>query len=641
MPVLIFHAGLGLSGGYVGVDVFFVISGYLITSLLLREIQTGTFSLLDFYERRARRILPALFFMLGATSVAASIILLPSDLADFGKGVIAAAAFFANIWLFLQQGYFTEAAELQPLLHTWSLGVEEQFYLFFPPLLWFLHRVLTQGRVALAIGLLAAISLILSIRATFNAPEAAFYLPQYRVWELFLGALLAIAITRDWLAPLAGRKGLLSLASLAGVAAICWAVLSFDAETAFPGLAAALPCLGAGLIIASGSLGQTLVSRALSTAPVVFVGKLSYSLYLWHWPVISLTYYTSDGEISAVQGVLCLLASFALAYISWAWVEQPFRNRARVSRKAILVSSVSSFAVMGAVGFSLAASNGLPGRLPPDFFTRFDKQNLLHDRRDCHGVTPDRAAQGDVCLRGDTSAKPSFALVGDSHADAISPAVFAAAKDMGLAGYQYTNAGFRPLVGVSEQGDPEFERETEAFLAFMSDLPQISTIFVTGFWVHQMTGYSYRHEGDIWKDSGYDGNGSAYNAEATLNGLRKLAKRLPNKRIVLLDDIPTGSALDVKTQIRRLRFGHADVLGLAPAEAAKQRDIYDAAFRSLAASTYNLRYYRMFDSLCGPALCPLFAGDTLLYRNGDHLSHMGALHLQDDAKRLLETFLSE
>ena len=199
LPVVAFHTGLGLSGGFVGVDIFFVISGFLITSIIFDEAKTNSFSIVGFYERRIRRIIPALFVVIFVTAIAAYALMIPSHLDDFAKSAIASALFFANIWQYLSQGYFTEAAELKPLLHTWSLGIEEQFYIFFPPLFVLLFKHRGAGEAAIWLAAAGSISLMLSAWAVANNPDAAFYLPQYRIWELILGALLALAIAEGWL----------------------------------------------------------------------------------------------------------------------------------------------------------------------------------------------------------------------------------------------------------------------------------------------------------------------------------------------------------------------------------------------------------------------------------------------------------
>ncbi|MEM7523410.1 MAG: acyltransferase family protein, partial [Pseudomonadota bacterium] len=456
VSVVLHHAGLALPGGFIGVDIFFVISGYLITGLLWNEARSGRISLMRFYERRIRRIFPALFVMIAVSSLFAAALFLPGHLAEFGVSAAAASVFLANVHFYSATGYFSEAAQLKPLLHTWSLAVEEQFYILFPPLLLLLLRIGSGRIVAGLLAGLAAISFALSLMAMRTDPAAAFYLPHMRAWQLLVGAALAIAMADLRLATLLARaarplRGAGALLILGGL------VFLSDADP-YPGWRALTPCLGAALIIAA---GPAATPKLLT--PAVFVGRMSYSLYLWHWPVMVFVSYRLVDPLSVVEAWACVALSFIIAAASWRWVEQPFRT---ASWPAPLVYRTSgrAMAVVAALGAGLYFAKGLPQRLPGDLVRLAAGEGLLHDRRDCHFVTPERAASGDVCLRGDPSARPSFVLVGDSHADAVSPGLFSAASALGLRGAQYTQSGFLPLPGVAKQGAPGRDRAAAAFV---------------------------------------------------------------------------------------------------------------------------------------------------------------------------------
>lgn len=633
MPVIIYHAGLGMPGGFVGVDVFFVISGFLITSLLLKEIEGETFSIVGFYERRARRLFPALFAVLAFTTVAALLIKTPFDLRDFAKSLVATTLFLGNFWFYREDGYFTEAAELEPLLHTWSLGVEEQFYIVFPLLLLATFRLVGHRWIFATILILTLVSLWAAVVALTKAPAAAFYLPHFRAWELFVGSLLAVAIWRGWWGDGILPPRLLGITSLVGLAAIVWPVFAYSAEIPFPGLAAVPPCLGAAILIGVGASGNSIVKRFLSLPAMVFVGKLSYSLYLWHWPIISLTYY-AIGALTPTIGVFCLFLSFALSYVSWRYIETPFRDRSRFERSAILFGSIAAMTVSTTFGLAMWRLDGLPSRMDPEMLTLASSENFLHDRRDCHFVSPERARNDEVCVRGSDSIAPTFILVGDSHADAISPAIFAAAAELGMAGYQFTDAGFAPLPNVWPLGQQETEH-VDALIEFIGSRPAIGTLIVTRYWLHQVTGYTYRHDGDVWVDAEYDGSGTAYNRTALRNGLTRLSTLLPERQIILLDDIPTGDALHVRSQLRRTAFFDLASLGLPTREAKEQRATYEEVLEELASTLPNVRYMPIFNALCHESICPLFEGDILLFRNGDHLSWQGALRMKEEVRDLL------
>jgi len=280
LPVVLFHYGLGgLTGGFVGVDVFFVISGFLITSLLLRDIEDRNFSIIKFYERRARRILPALFFMLAVTTVLSVLVLLPRDLSNYGKSLTAAIAFVSNFFFWREFGYFDRAAEFKPWLHSWSFAVEEQFYILFPPFLWLISRLTKKQVKTILVSCLGA-SFILSVAvAVAGSPwsVAGFYWPATRAWELLLGAILAADTS-----PSLTSKHVRDTVSIVGVGLIIGSTVFINQAMVFPGWMAMFPCLGAVLVICASLSGGGIGNRVLQWRPLVAIGLVSYSLYLWH-----------------------------------------------------------------------------------------------------------------------------------------------------------------------------------------------------------------------------------------------------------------------------------------------------------------------------------------------------------------------
>ncbi len=316
LPVILFHAGFSIfSGGYVGVDVFFVISGYLITSIIIGDLRNGRFTIAGFYERRARRILPALFFVMLCCIPFAWTLMLPAQLADFTKSLIAVSLFGSNILFGGQDGYF--GPEAQPLLHTWSLAVEEQYYIVFPLLLMGLWRY-RRNRILTVIIALAALSLLVAELGWRINPKANFYFTPSRIWELLAGALCAFA-------P-APRPGLRSnLLSGLGLALIVGAILHFDESLPFPSLYTVIPVAGSALIILFAA-EQTWTARLLSIRPLVGIGLISYSAYLWHQPLFAFARLSSVEPPGTVLLLSLAAASLALAYLSWRFVEQPFRR---------------------------------------------------------------------------------------------------------------------------------------------------------------------------------------------------------------------------------------------------------------------------------------------------------------------------
>lgn len=321
VPVVLFHAGVSVfSGGFIGVDVFFVISGYLITSILLGDLESGSYSILKFYERRARRILPALMVVILASIPFAWFWMVPTQYKDFSQSLVSIAAFSSNILFFLEEDYFAPAAELKPMLHTWSLAVEEQFYIFFPLLLAALWR-LGKARVVWVISVIAFVSFAACVLGASFYRVANFYLMPFRAWELLAGAGCAFYLSSRPTSP--GRSYL----GAAGLALILAGAVTFTGQTPFPGLWTLVPVAGACLIVLFGQK-DPVIQSILASRPFVFVGLISYSGYLWHQPIFAFARLHAKQELTQPVMLSLALFSFGLAYLSWRFVEQPFRTKA-------------------------------------------------------------------------------------------------------------------------------------------------------------------------------------------------------------------------------------------------------------------------------------------------------------------------
>ncbi len=351
LSVLGFHYSIShlLNGGYVGVDIFFVISGFLITRIIYDDINSGAYSVVDFYHRRVRRIFPALFAVLIVALVATFFLRFPSEMRDIGQSVAASIFFVSNIFFFRSSNYFDDKLTSNPALHTWSLSVEEQFYILFP-LLIFMIKSLNVNRQKLILGVAFVLCFVASIYEVYSNATAAFYLVSFRAWELLAGSLLAIGglpkVTQRWLV-----EGI----SLAGVGAIFGAIFFYDKQTHFPGLAAALPCFGATAIIYAGGCGMNLVSSCLAFAPVRFIGLISYSLYLWHWPLLVFSVDIHRPE-STPEKLTLVLVAVAFATASWWLVERPARTRPyRFSPRGTLALGVGFMVATSAFALSLGS----------------------------------------------------------------------------------------------------------------------------------------------------------------------------------------------------------------------------------------------------------------------------------------------
>ncbi|MEN8822502.1 MAG: acyltransferase family protein [Abyssibacter sp.] len=419
LPVILFHGGFSLvPGGFVGVDIFFVISGYLITSIILAELEQERFSIRRFYERRARRILPALCFVILACLPFAYAWMLPAELERFGDSLLAVASFSANLFFWSTQAYFGPAAELQPMLHTWSLAVEEQYYLFIPLVLMMLWSLGRHRLFLLILGGSVA-SLLIAEWGWRHEPKANFYLLPTRAWELLSGSLLAFAPAPQ---QLTGRLAapLRQLGPYAGMILVLYGLFCFDHTTPIPSVYALAPVGGTALIVASTTAAHP-VARLLSLRPLVAIGLISYSAYLWHQPLFAfarIRLLEAPGPVLA--GALAAL-SLVLAYLSWRFVEAPFRRRTGLISRAPLIPAATSLVVLAVVGFGFSYTEGLPQRLPDEtrtFIDRYEHYQSIQNGRfgqcffgeDHEGVGE---LQFDAECHGQTGLR-RFVLIGDS-----------------------------------------------------------------------------------------------------------------------------------------------------------------------------------------------------------------------------------
>jgi peptidoglycan/LPS O-acetylase OafA/YrhL len=450
--VVLNHVGFtAFGGGYIGVDVFFVISGYLITRKTAPDIAQGRFSFADFYLRRVRRLLPAFIAMALVTSLVAACVLLPRDLAGYSKSLLAALLSVANVFFWrASNGYFSPTADELPLLHTWSLAVEEQYYLFWPVLLLLGYRLLGVRRWGQLAVLLALGGLALSEWAARAQPNAAYYLLHARAFELLVGSLLALHWER-LPRPSVGQSGFLGLA---GLALILVPAFSLDHHSRFPGLNALWPCLGAALLIWTGESRQGPARWLLAQRPLVFIGLISYSLYLWHWPLMAFANYMEVPKDLALR--LGLVAvSLLLGALSWRFVEQPFRGRPRHSPPLIFAGLYMAPLLVGALAVGLTLKfQGFPQRYDADTAAMVEAldSSFVKARGSCFieefgnvatQWSPDRCRLGAV-----DRPRADVLVVGDSHAAASTGMLDVLLKDAGLRGYDMTRSGTLYLPGL-------------------------------------------------------------------------------------------------------------------------------------------------------------------------------------------------
>lgn len=630
LAVVLFHARVpGLSGGFVGVDVFFVISGYLIAGLIQRERAEGRFSIAAFYERRVRRILPALLAML-AVSGAAALILLPQDLQRFGSSLAAITVFASNIQFARWNDYFGFATGSAPLLHTWSLAVEEQFYIAFPVLLALVGRWAPRLLVPL-LTLIAAGSFGYSVWAAEHADNLAFYSPLSRAWEFLVGALLAVGGLR---APRSRRIG--DALAIAGLAAIAWAIWRLTPASPFPGLNALAPCLGTALIIHGAQAPGSRAARLLGVRPLVLVGLASYSLYLWHWPLIVFgSYYVLDEAWVTPARIAMAGLSVPVAFASWRWVERPFRGSAGLlTRRDLFGAALAVSLALGLFGVGLRLAEGLPQRFAPETLALTDPDFKAAFR--CAGQPLERYA--DNCLIGDPAKRPSFVLWGDSHAAMYRDGLDALARRQGVAGYDLTALGCTPLIGFSEPTWQDCQTRNRRILEIIARERPRAVIFA-GKWGPTFGPFIRPDSRGVWiRQARHDPLFTQAEARAALEKTVTDIHAL-GVEVYFVEDIPF-------------------ILAAAPDRAAKARVIGAQVRADIAREEYRhqlsaasplalalearglVRVVRPGEILCGPRTCGAVAAGELLYRDGGHLNRRGSLRVAPVFEPVLGTAAS-
>ncbi|MGB8365037.1 MAG: acyltransferase family protein [Rhizomicrobium sp.] len=624
LPVLLFHFHVrAFRGGFVGVDVFFVISGYLITQLIQAERAARRFSITHFYERRVRRIFPALFAMLTVVTIAAAFILFPVDFVRYGKSLLATAAFGSNFEFWRETGYFDVIAEEKPLLHLWSIAVEEQFYLLFPAILLAVGRG-SRRRIIATVGAIFAASFAFSVWGVGHAPSATFYLLPGRAWELMLGALLALGAV-----PGIASRTVREILAVCGVGAIAFAIFAFSADTAFPGPAALIPCLGAGLVIYGTSGGAMAAATILGTRPMVFVGRISYSLYLWHWPLIVFARYLDFRDPPPAQTALLIALSFGLAILSWAVIEQPFRGtRMHIARPRLFAGGAAAMGLCAALALLVVMSNGLPGRLRPDLRAILAEENDHEARIDtCFGLDADDVRAGRLCRIGFLGGTPSFLLWGDSHADAVLPAVAEVAAREGRTGLFAGGRSCPPLLDVTTP-QPEC-RAFNASVMALAARPDIREVILEARWAKYAEGttYGYEPEGHVVLiDGGRDDMADAGNHAVFARGLERTVKALAGKKVVIVASVPE-IGWPVPAVLARQKLAAKARIFPPSADAYLDRQKFVLATLARLRRDDGVSVVYPHKVLCRSGSCEVARDGIPLYRDEHHLSVFGARQL--------------
>lgn len=657
LPVIAFHAGWSvLGGGYAGVDIFFVISGYLITGILLRDLAMGRFSILRFYERRARRILPALVCVILACLPLAWIWMTPDQLEEFGRSILSVAGFVSNHFFWAEIDYFDNRAELKPLLHTWSLAVEEQYYVFFPPLLWLIWRLGRRGAFGVIV-ILTLGSLLMCHVGAERRPAMTFYLLPFRAWELGIGAICAFVLHRQ----LDGRGPAILSAGLGwlGLGMILGSMVFFEATTPWPSAWTILPVMGTALVIlcARSGLGA---GRLLSLRPLVGVGLISYSAYLWHQPLLAFARIRSlnDPTPLLMGGIVAL--TLVLAWLTWRFVEQPFRKGPRPLLSGLapaLGTAVAALVLIASTGAILWKADGAPGRLTPreTKIMAFPKDSALFD-----GCMASRMAQVKPhpqagCLTG-SGTVPDVVIAGDSHAFPLAQAVADSLTSENLTIYATSHTGCVPIpslearTGIDSASCHAWSAELYRYLDRLDDPVLVlsarwqayleQAAFDNGEGGHE-TGRSFTV--DVTDFAARTGGEAERVARVKASYRAELLSLLERYRVVLVYPVPEAG-WDVPLRAwKRARF-HDDPVQEMSTSAAVFHQRSDPVMTLFDGIEHpNLFRVRPHERLCDaqrPGRCVNVLEGVLLYKDDDHLSEAGEALLRDELLQTVQKALA-
>jgi peptidoglycan/LPS O-acetylase OafA/YrhL len=610
LSVFAFHYGGPIQGGFTGVDVFFVISGFLITQVLAAEIASGTFSVLSFYDRRIRRILPALLTMLAAVLLAGRLMLSPGDYAALARSAAAAAFGVSNVFFHSHTGYFDQAADLMPLLHTWSLAVEEQFYLVWPLLLLAIAAAGSRIAVAGTLGVIVLAGCVGSIVYFQVDPKAAFYMALPRAWELALGALLV------FLPPLSRRVG--EICAVVGLVLIGIGFTVSPGE--FPGRFALYPCIGAALVIWPRAQ-STISGRVLGwLAPI---GLISYSLYLWHWPVwVYFRIYINNGQPDAAEAAALAVVSVVLATLSYRYVERPFR-RPRLSAQRTVSAGLACITAIFCASMYVDSADGLPQRLSPQGQAMRSLEVMWE--WPCKEQRID-VIPGGYCVFGASwqTAKRKTVIWGDSHAQHFAPVFDAINADPERS--FLVLAGCPPVLGgellLIKPEAPTYADHCKRFHAngvkLLKEDPSITHVVFTANWMELP-----------WRIEGHTPDG----LPAMTGAMMKLVKETsaPDRRFFLMGMVPPIPPEIVECAIREsanlLRRPCVATPGPADAIAIKRSTApTDAMLREVARSFPSATAVIPSEKMCRNDACELSLDGEFLYRDQGHIRRN--LHLQ-------------
>ena len=629
LPVILFHAGFEwFGGGFIGVDVFFVISGYLITTIVISEMAEGKFSIVSFYESRARRILPALFFVMAACLPFAWLWLTPNELRDFGQSLVAASTFSSNILFWLETGYFDSAAELKPLLHTWSLAVEEQYYILFPIFLMLTWRLGVKW-ILILLSIVFFISLSVAVWGTQYATHpkilsGVFFLLPTRGWELLVGVFAAFYLKYNTHLK---SHTVNQMLSLLGFGMIAYSIIAFDKTTPFPSLYALIPTIGTVLLILC-AVPKTLIHKLLSLKFIVGIGLISYSAYLWHQPLLAFYRHKIVGDVADLHLISLCIICFLMAWFSWRFVEKPFRSRTKVSRSLIFIISIIGMFILSLIGTYAHFTNGFLRSLSDEekkvvySMIRSSEENCENEVTRCLGKM------------GNKNSK-SLLLIGDSNAYHFSVGLREVAEELSYDYVQLTLGGCMPLakfyrIDQSIQFNRKCISYNQSVFKNINDLSdKIDVVIVSSAWL------IYYYGGNPLRGVGELGNvGSETDVRLSLDGINEIPSE--QKREIFSKYLGDMFSLLSEKSTKVVVVGPLPPAIINPQKKSAIPSVVEvsskqylnsiASFNALLKekiANFNFAYIDIASELCDLNVCKVSDEDKFFYSDDSHLSDFG------------------
>lgn len=621
LSVVIYHAFPKLiKGGFIGVDIFFVISGFLISTIIFSSMERNSFSFIEFYSRRIKRIFPALTLVLIACLSFGWIALIADEYKQLGKHVAGGAGFISNFLFWNESGYFDNASETKPLLHLWSLGIEEQFYIFWPLLLWLGWKI-RSNLLATAI-VIAVASFALNVGKVQTDAVAAFYSPLTRFWELLAGSILAyVTLHREnqlaklrhrfdmWLGRLtafADKKSINDIQSLLGAILIFAGIFIVNAERQFPGWWALLPVTGAVMIISSG-VHSWFNRTVLSNRVLVWLGLISYPLYLWHWPLLSFAWIVESNDPSRQMRIVAVTASIILAWLTYRFIEKPMRFGKHGGVKSAIM--VGMMAILAAAGYKLYELNGLPSRAVAQLQSKsigdighdeYDRYNIDHfypcDPVPAGKLSPIETKKKYGCRQSKKSRAVDLAIIGDSHADHLFIGLAEGLPAINVATYTYGGLPFLKNKGFDD-----------IFKTVIED-DNIKTIILSAYWGNRITRVQ-------------DGIDFPSEFIKTIDTLIKA-----NKRVYLAEDVPDFPFDPKKCKYSR-RFSQANGCVQNRSTFEKRHMKYYPFFESIEGNNHKVKILKTSIYFCDADTCTMAKDGHLFYRDKNHLNITGSKYL--------------